>query len=84
MQISDQGLRKTRAYVGGQWVDSDDGSTFAVTNPATGAPIAEVAACGSAETRRAIEAAETAMQAWRRQSAKERAAVLRRWFDLMM
>jgi succinate-semialdehyde dehydrogenase/glutarate-semialdehyde dehydrogenase len=84
MQISDQGLKKTQAYVDGQWADSDDGSTFPVTNPATGATIAEVASCGAAETRRAIEAAEIAMQAWRRRSAKERAAVLRRWFDLMM
>jgi succinate-semialdehyde dehydrogenase/glutarate-semialdehyde dehydrogenase len=84
MQISDQGLLKQQAYIDGQWADSDDGSTFPVTNPATGATIAEVASCGSAETRRAIEAAETAMQEWRRRSAKERAAVLRRWFDLMM
>jgi succinate-semialdehyde dehydrogenase/glutarate-semialdehyde dehydrogenase len=84
MQISDQGLRKTQAYIDGQWTDSDDGGTFPVTNPATGATIAEVASCGAAETRRAIEAAETAMQEWRRRSAKERAAVLRRWFDLMM
>jgi succinate-semialdehyde dehydrogenase/glutarate-semialdehyde dehydrogenase len=84
MQISDQGLLKTQAYVDGQWTDGDDGSTFPVTNPATGATIAEVASCGSAETRRAIEAAETAMQEWRRRSAKERAALLRRWFDLMM
>jgi succinate-semialdehyde dehydrogenase/glutarate-semialdehyde dehydrogenase len=84
MQISDSALLKTQAYINGSWVDSDDGSTFAVTNPATGESIAEVASCGADETRRAIEAAEAAMKDWRRQSAKARAAVLRRWFDLMM
>jgi len=84
MQISDQGLLKTRAYVDGQWIDGDSGKTFPVTNPATGATIAEVASCGAAETRRAIEAAEAALTGWRSRSAKERAAVLRKWFNLMM
>ena len=84
MQISDSALLKTQAYINGSWVDSDDGSTFTVTNPATSEPIAEVASCGADETRRAIEAAEAAMVDWRRQSAKARAAVLRKWFDLMM
>jgi succinate-semialdehyde dehydrogenase/glutarate-semialdehyde dehydrogenase len=72
MQISDEALLKTRAYIDGAWVDSDDGSTFAVTNPANGATIAEVASCGTDETRRAIEAAEAAMVAWRKRSAKDR------------
>ena len=84
MQISDQALLKSQAYINGEWVDSDDGSTFTVTNPANGKALADVASCGKAETRRAIEAAEAAMVDWRRRSAKERAAVLRRWFDLMM
>ncbi len=84
MQISDSALLKTQAYINGSWVDSDDGSTFTVTNPATCEAIAEVASCGADETRRAIEAAEAAMADWRRQSAKARAAVLRKWFDLMM
>ena len=84
MQISDSALLRTQAYINGSWVDSDDGETFAVTNPANGTVIAEVASCGAAETRRAIEAAEAAMVDWRRQSAKARAAVLRRWFELMM
>ena len=60
MHIADSQLLKTHAYVEGTWIDADDGSTFAVTNPATGAVIAEVAKCGAAETRRAIEAAEKA------------------------
>ena len=84
IKIADKALLKTRAYINGEWVDSDDGSTFAVENPATGEVIAEVASCGGAETRRAIEVAEKAMTAWRRKSAKERAGVLRKWHDLMM
>jgi succinate-semialdehyde dehydrogenase/glutarate-semialdehyde dehydrogenase len=84
MQISDQDLLRTQAYIDGKWVNGDDGGTFAVANPATGETIADVASCGSAETRRAIEAAGKAMPAWRRRSVKDRAGILRRWFDLMM
>jgi succinate-semialdehyde dehydrogenase/glutarate-semialdehyde dehydrogenase len=84
MQISDQGLLKTQAYVNGQWIDADSGATLAVTNPANGETIAKVAKCGTAETRRAIEAANAALVGWRRKTAKERAGILRRWFTLMM
>lgn len=84
MQISDKSLLKTQAYIDGQWVDSEDGSTFSVINPANGKSIAEVASCGTAETRRAIEAAETAMVDWRARSAKGRAGILRKWYNLMM
>ena len=84
IQLSDQALLKTRAYIDGQWVDADSGETLAVTNPATGEVIAEVASCGGAETRRAIEAAEAAFKDWRQRTAKERAACLRKWFNLMM
>jgi len=84
MQISDKTLLKNQAYIDGQWVDSDDGSTFSVTNPANGESIAEVASCGTAETKRAIEAAGAAMISWRARSAKERTATLRKWFNLMM
>jgi succinate-semialdehyde dehydrogenase/glutarate-semialdehyde dehydrogenase len=84
MQISDQGLLKTRAYIDGKWVDADSGETLPVLNPANGQAIAEIAKCGTAETRRAIEAAERAQVAWRQKTAKERAAILRRWFNLMM
>jgi len=84
MQISDKALLKNQAYINGQWVDGDDGSTFAVTNPANGETIAEVASCGSAETRRAIEAAGAALVDWRSKSAKERAAILRKWYNLMV
>jgi succinate-semialdehyde dehydrogenase/glutarate-semialdehyde dehydrogenase len=84
MQIADKGLLKTRAFINGEWVDADNGETLPVTNPATGEVIAEVAKCGTAETRRAIRMAEAAMRDWRRTTAKERAALLRKWFNLMM
>jgi succinate-semialdehyde dehydrogenase/glutarate-semialdehyde dehydrogenase len=84
MHITDKALLKTQAYIDGKWVDGDDGSTFSVTNPATGDSIAEVASCGGAETRRAIEAAGAAQISWRKRSAKERTAILRKWFNLMM
>jgi succinate-semialdehyde dehydrogenase/glutarate-semialdehyde dehydrogenase len=84
MTIRDKGLLKSQAYINGSWTDADDGSTFSVLNPANGKSIAEVASCGTAETRRAIEAAGDAWPAWRRKSAKDRAAVLRKWFTLMM
>ena len=54
MQISDKGLLKSQAYVNGVWIDSDDGSTFSVTDPANGETISDVASCGREETRRAI------------------------------
>ncbi len=84
MQITNKALLKTQAYINGQWVDSDKGETYPVNNPANGALIAKCASCGTMETRRAIEAAEAAMPAWRKRSAKDRAAIMRRWFNLMM
>ena len=84
MKISDQRLLKTQAYVDGQWIDADSGETLPVLNPATGETIAEIAKCGTAETHRAIVAAEIAFVTWRQKTAKERAAVLRKWFTLMM
>ena len=84
MQISDQGLLKSKAYINGEWCDADSGETFPILNPANGEAIAEVAKCGTAETRRAIEVAEKAQVEWRQRTAKERAALLRKWFTLMM
>ncbi len=84
IQLSDQGLLKTQAYINGQWVAADSGETVPVTNPANGEVIAEVARCSTAETRRAIEAAEAAFVEWRQRTAKERAGLLRKWFNLMM
>jgi len=84
INISDQALLKTQAYINGQWIDADSGETVPVTNPANGEVIAEVAKCSTAETRRAIEAAAAAFIEWRQRTAKERAACLRKWFNLMM
>ena len=78
MQISDKDLLKTQAYIDGEWVDADGGETFAVLNPATGEVITAVAKCGTAETQRAIAAAEKAMVSWRAKTAKERAVILRK------
>jgi succinate-semialdehyde dehydrogenase / glutarate-semialdehyde dehydrogenase len=79
---SDLVLRQ--GYIDGAWVDADSGATFAVTNPASGEVVAEVPRMGAAETRRAIEAAQRALPGWRGLLAKERAAIMRRWADLMM
>ena len=82
--LNDPGLLRQQAYLGGEWADADDASTITVTNPATGETLGTVPHMGALETRRAIEAAGKAWPEWRRKSAKERAAVLRRWYELMM
>lgn len=82
--LSESKLIKTQAYIDGQWCAADSGATYAVTNPANGEHLANVAECGVAETRRAIAAAEKALPAWRSKTAKERAAILRCWFNLIM
>jgi succinate-semialdehyde dehydrogenase/glutarate-semialdehyde dehydrogenase len=84
MHMNDSELLKIQAFVDGSWIDADDEGTFAVTNPATGEVVAEVAKCGAAETRRAIEAAEKAQVEWRQRTANDRSSLLRRWFELMM
>lgn len=84
MQLTDEELWRTRAYVNGQWIDADDGTNTAVLNPANNAEIALVARCGGGETARAIDAAAAAQPEWRARPAKERAALLRRMFELMM
>ena len=84
LTLQDPSLLRSQAYIDGVWVDADSNETFPVTNPATGELIVEVARVGAAETARAIAAAEHAMQDWKKQPAKARAQVLRRWFDLMM
>jgi succinate-semialdehyde dehydrogenase/glutarate-semialdehyde dehydrogenase len=84
LQHSDPSLLQHQAYINGEWVDADDGATVAVTNPFNGQLIVEIAKVGGAETRRAIEAADAAMQGWKALPAKARAMILRKWFDLMM
>lgn len=84
MQLQDSTLLKDQAYIDGAWVNSDSGEKVAVINPANGEALVSVARCGTAETKRAIAAAETAMVQWRNKTAKERAALLRNWFTLVM
>lgn len=82
--LKDSTLLRHQAYLDGAWADADNGQTFAVYNPATREPLAQVADCGPAETRRAIEAADAAFAGWRAKTAAQRAALLRRWNDLIL
>ena len=84
MQLKDAQLFRQQAFVNGVWADADSGQTIKVTNPATGDVIGTVPKMGAAETRRAIEAADKALPAWRALTAKERSAKLRRWYELML
>jgi succinate-semialdehyde dehydrogenase/glutarate-semialdehyde dehydrogenase len=82
LPLKDPKLFRTQCYVDGEWIGG--AKTFAVRNPASGAQLASVPDLGAEETRRAIDAAERAWPAWRAKTAKERAAILRKWFELMM
>jgi succinate-semialdehyde dehydrogenase/glutarate-semialdehyde dehydrogenase len=84
MNLKDTTLRRTQAFIDGKWVDADGGATRPVLNPATGEKLGTVPYMGVAETRRAIAAAAAAMPSWAARTAKDRAAILRRWHDLMM
>ena len=77
-------LIRHQAYIEGQWVDADSGKTIEVTNPATGEVIGTVPNMGTAETKRAIAAAQTAQKPWAAMLASERAAILRRWYELII
>ena len=82
--LKDPSLLATQGYLAGEWVDGEDGATFDVTNPARGDVIAKVADLSRAQTAQAIAAAEAAQKEWAAKTAKERANILRRWYDLMM
>nr|WP_315221265.1 NADP-dependent succinate-semialdehyde dehydrogenase [uncultured Duganella sp.] len=84
LQLKDPTLLRQQAYIDGVWSDADNGETHPVTNPATGEQIGTVPRMGAAETRRAIDAANAAWPAWRKKTAKERAAILRKWNDLIL
>ena len=83
LSLKDPSLLRQQGYINGEWLDADSGETIDVPNPATGEVVATVPKMGAAETRRAIEAANEAWPAWREKLAKERAAILRRWYELM-
>ena len=82
--LNDPSLLATKAYVGGDWIDADNGATFDVVNPARGDVVAKVADLGRTEVARAIEAARIAQKDWAARAAKERSNILRTWFNLMM
>ena len=84
LNLNDPSLFREQIYVAGEWTGADSRKALEVHNPATGAVLGTVPSAGAAETRRAIEAANAAWPAWRAKTAKERAAILRRWHDLMM
>lgn len=84
MRLKDPQLVREAAYIDGAWCGADSGATFEVTNPASGAVLARLPDMVEGETRRAIEAAAAAWPAWAAKTAKERAAVLRKWYELIM
>ncbi|HEY1707174.1 MAG TPA: NAD-dependent succinate-semialdehyde dehydrogenase [Rhizomicrobium sp.] len=84
LKLKDETLLRADAYVNGEWTGSKSGGRFAVTNPATGETIAEVANLDVSDVKNAIEAANAAWPAWRAKTAKERAGLMRKWFELIM
>ncbi|WP_407675346.1 NADP-dependent succinate-semialdehyde dehydrogenase [Paraburkholderia sprentiae] len=83
-QLTDPLLFRQQAYVSGEWQSAASAETFEVRDPATGAIVGNVPLMGASETRQAIDAANAAWPAWRKKTAKERGAILRKWHDLMM
>ncbi|MEJ0070605.1 MAG: NADP-dependent succinate-semialdehyde dehydrogenase [Pseudomonadota bacterium] len=84
MQLTDPRLFRQQAYIDGAWCDADGGAKLEVDNPADKSILGTVPKMGADETRRAIEAADKALPAWRAKTAKERATILRKWFDLLI
>ena len=84
MQLQAPDLFRQQAHINGQWCEADNGARTDICNPANAERLGSVPNMGAAETRRAIEAAQAAQPAWRKRTAKERSAVLRKWFELMM
>ena len=82
--LSDPSLLQTQAFINNQWVDGENGATFAVSNPARGDVIAQVADLSRADLARAIDGAEAAQKKWAALTAKERCNILRSWYNLMM
>src|SRR5690348_2185707 len=84
LALKDRKLLREQCYIDGKWHDADTRNSIAVHNPATGEQLGTVPRMGAAEAKRAVEAAERALPAWRAKTAKERAAILRKWADLMI
>ena len=84
MQLNDPDLLRHQAYIDGQWCDASNGDVTEIFNPANGESLGSVPNIDGAQTRQAIEAAQAAQPAWRAFTAKERAARLRKWYELML
>ena len=84
LNLNDPSLLRTQVFVNGNWVDADNNETIDVDDPATGLVFATAPNCGKDETKRCIEAAEQALIPWQKKPLKERAGLLRKWFDLLM
>jgi succinate-semialdehyde dehydrogenase/glutarate-semialdehyde dehydrogenase len=84
LQLKDAKLFREQCYLDGAWLDADGRQTVPVDNPGSGQVLGTVPRMGASEAKRAVEAAERAWPAWREKTAKERAVILRKWFDLMM
>ncbi|WP_444888206.1 NAD-dependent succinate-semialdehyde dehydrogenase [Microbulbifer sp. VAAC004] len=84
LELKKPALLRTQSYINGQWVDADSGATFDVKDPATGKVVASIADLGADETRRAIEAASAAWPDWAATPVKERAKLLRHWYNLVI
>ena len=84
MKLKDPSLFRQQCYVDGKWTNADDGAVMQVTNPATGEVLGTAPCMGADETRRAIQAADTALPAWRDLTASQRAQILHRWNDLIL
>lgn len=82
--LKDPGLVLERGFIGGQWCEAASGARFEVCNPANGEVLARVASMGALEARRAVDAAELAFSEWRRRPAKDRASLLRAWFEAIL
>ncbi|MGH6962536.1 MAG: NAD-dependent succinate-semialdehyde dehydrogenase, partial [Dongiaceae bacterium] len=84
LPLKDPALFREQCFINGKWADADSKRAVEVTNPATGERLGTIPYMAAAETHRAIEAANAAWPAWRRKTAKERANIMRKWFNLMM
>jgi succinate-semialdehyde dehydrogenase/glutarate-semialdehyde dehydrogenase len=84
LKLTDPTLLRADAYIDGAWIPAASGARFAVRNPATGEELAQVADLDAADARRAIEAANAAWPAWRAKTAKDRAQLMRKWFELIL
>ena len=84
MNITDSKFYRDKCYINGEWIGADSGETISVNNPATLKEIGTVPKCETAETKRAIEAANEAWPEWKAKSARQRSDILRKWFDLMI